>query len=43
MIRRYAIIEHDLYQPTKEPLWVDDTPIRPKPSPLIMLLLSQVL
>lgn len=25
----------------KEPLWVDNTPVRPKPSPLILRLLTR--
>ena len=25
----------------KEPLWSDDTPVRPKPSPLLLSLLSR--
>ena len=26
---------------SKTPLWIDDTPVRPKPSPLLLSLLSR--
>ena len=36
------LIQRKIYMDIhKEPLWIDDTPVRPQPSPLLLSLLSR--